>query len=372
MYKNIVLLFIPFFFTFVLNIAFDFFNFSNNKKINSIKRTYVTPIEVHKNYQTNNYPKNFLNYKDKIQTTALANIDLALTRTNIVHNKIQKNIIHDHDSSTINKIYSEKFIHKDLLTYSKLTNLVENKLQESVIKKSKKRISNYSLQFVSSNWKKNFSEKKANFIETVLPLISFENQRILFERQRLIEIKNYLQVKKTLVQNDLMYLNQLTKKYHIESENIHKIDLIEKLLFSVDVIPNSIVLAQAVNESGWGTSRFAREYNSLFGQYTYDINNGVVPYEREEGKKHLIRNFTSINKSVESYFQNINTHYAYHKFRKVRSQIHRKDLNKNIKLLTETLDVYAEDKLYVETLNAIIDTNNFFQFDLIKNLFFDS
>ena len=51
------------------------------------------------------------------------------------------------------------------------------------------------------------------------------------------------------------------------------------------------------------------------------MKNGVIPFQREEGKKHLIKNFTSIDKSVESYFHNINTHYAYKKFRKIRSKI---------------------------------------------------
>ena len=44
-------------------------------------------------------------------------------------------------------------------------------------------------------------------------------------------------------------------------------------------------MAQAANESGGGTSRFAKEYNALFGQYTYDANDGVIPNKRDEGKK---------------------------------------------------------------------------------------
>ena len=65
----------------------------------------------------------------------------------------------------------------------------------------------------------------------------------------------------------------------------HKIDIINDLLIYIDIIPNSIVLAQAANESGWGSSRFATEFNALFGEYTYDINNGIIPARREEGKK---------------------------------------------------------------------------------------
>ena len=155
-----------------------------------------------------------------------------------------------------------------------------------------------------------------------------------------------------------------------------KIDLINKLLLSVNIIPNSIVLAQAVNESGWGTSRFAKDHNALFGQYTYDINNGVVPFKREEGKKHLIKNFKSIDKSIESYFININSHYAYKKFRILRDKINDLDNNINndfnIKILTQALDVYAEDESYVNTINSIIDSNNLNQFNLSPDSFIRS
>ena len=63
----------------------------------------------------------------------------------------------------------------------------------------------------------------------------------------------------------------------MSSKNKHKIDLVEELLKSVNIIPISIVLAQAANESGWGTSRFATKFNALFGQYTYDHNMGIKP-----------------------------------------------------------------------------------------------
>ena len=41
------------------------------------------------------------------------------------------------------------------------------------------------------------------------------------------------------------------------------------LLERADIIPPSLAIAQAAYESGWGTSRFALEGNSLFGQRTW-------------------------------------------------------------------------------------------------------
>jgi Uncharacterized FlgJ-related protein len=40
---------------------------------------------------------------------------------------------------------------------------------------------------------------------------------------------------------------------------------IEDLLSSVDIVPTSLVLAQAAYESSWGRSRFAKHYHNYFG-----------------------------------------------------------------------------------------------------------
>ena len=308
------------------------------------------------------------------------------------------NVDTNYDSKEINLMYSEKYINETPLINPK--QLVKNEInnhffnsisldrkKEKVIAKQFENIDNFKLDVFSdsrinntklkvnnklalTDWKEGFSKKKIEFIETLLPLINYQNQQILIERKSLIKIEEYLKANKTLKKTDIFYLKKLANKYKIKSKHKHKIDLVNELLQSVDIIPNSIVLAQAANESGWGTSRFAKEFNALFGQYTYDENNGVVPNNRDEGKKHLIRYFPSIDKSVESYFHNINSHYAYDEFRKIRSQMNRD--NFNIKLLTKTLDVYAEDKSYVDTLNLIIDTNRFTQFDYADNIFTSS
>ena len=281
--------------------------------------------------------------------------------------KIQKDanyLSSDFELNMINKIYSEKFAVSDKpRNFITPDNSVNNSKQVSLINSSKEINIINSLKKNKLNWKEDFSNKKINFIETLLPLIAYENQKIIFERKNLIKIRNLLNRHKTLSKNNIQYLDNITKKYNIISMNKHKIDIIDQFLASINIIPHSIVLAQAANESGWGTSRFAKEHNALFGQYTYDENKGVVPYERAKGKKYLIKNFSSINKSVESYFKNINTHYAYADFRKTRNKIINENKSYNIKTLTATLKVYAEDESYVKNINSIIDSNNLVQFD---------
>jgi len=289
--------------------------------------------------------------------------------------------------SIMNKIYLEKLIEgqvedqevKDLsiaennffvsakeFKKEKKMKIIESKFKEDSF------LSELSLVSLSPDWQNQFSDKKAKFIKMLLPLVAYENQKIISEREKLTGIKKYLEFKKTLLDNDVLYLKNMSQKYKINLKNKHKIDVVDELLIKVDIIPNSIVLAQAINESAWGTSRFAREYNALFGQYTYDTDNGVVPNKRDEGKKHLIKNFSSVNKSIESYFVNINSHYAYEEFRIKRNKIKKKDIKYDFKELTSTLTMYAEDKDYVKTLNSIIDTNDLSQFDHKLNIFINS
>ena len=273
-----------------------------------------------------------------------------------------------YDSYTVNRLYSQKKILDEKFNNNKLNkflvsfkekplnpNLFKLINKESELKIVNQNINNINLDFLS--------QSKKDFVKTLLPLISYQNQNILLERSKLEELRASLIDYNTLSKTDLKFLNKISKKYRINIADKHKYDLVNELLNRVDIIPNSIVLAQAANESGWGTSRFATEFNALFGEYTYDYSDGVVPLLREEGEKHLVKTFASVDKSVQSYFNNLNSHYAYEDFRKVREMMREKNNFSNIKLLVEELDSYAADINYITTINAIIDANKLDQFD---------
>ena len=258
---------------------------------------------------------------------------------------------------------SDKYLQSEIKT--KLISLYKENKDNNIISGELKKINLNKNYFEEINFSKNtaINDKKNKFIKVVLPLIIKENSKILSDRLRLLEAKDYLVSNKTLSKQDQKFIEDLSVQYFIQTENKHKIDTINELLLSVDVIPNSIVLAQAANESGWGTSRFATKFNALFGQYTYDHNMGIKPNKSKKTDKHLIRHFPSINQSVQSYFKNINTHFAYKEFRILRSKIKDKNNEINIYKLVNKLNVYAEDKNYVATLISIINGNKLNQFD---------
>ena len=278
------------------------------------------------------------------------------------------NYCNTYDSYTVNRLYSQKKILDEKINLKKtnksLVSLKKKPLNPDLIKlkntKNNLKVLNQNINEIYLDF---LSEYKKDFVKTLLPLISYENQNVLLERSKLDNIKVYLDNNKTLPESDLKFLYKISKKYKLKTKNKHKYDLVKELLDLVDIIPNSIVLAQAANESGWGTSRFATEFNALFGEYTYDYSNGVVPLLREEGEKHLVKMFDSVDKSIQSYFNNLNSHYAYAGFREVRKIMREKNNFSNIKLLVDELDSYAADTNYIETINSIIDVNKLYQLD---------
>lgn len=304
-------------------------------------------------------------FEDKIKKNNL-NIKYKL---NANFDDLVLNYCTTYDSYTVNRVFSQKKIINNNIN-KKLINSTEVVIRKKPFNPSLiKLISNEpDFKFINKNIDEinlvTLSESKKNFVKTLLPLISYENQNILYERSRLEAIKIFLDDNKTLTKTDLIFLDKISKKYRLKSSGKHKYDIIKQLLNLVDIIPNSIVLAQAANESGWGTSRFAKEYNALFGEYTYDYSNGVIPLLRKDGEKFLVKTFESVNKSIQSYFNNLNSHYAYDDFREVRKIMRENNNFNDIKLLVSKLDAYAADVNYTKTINLIIDINKLDQFDI--------
>ena len=131
----------------------------------------------------------------------------------------------------------------------------------------------------------------------------------------------------------------------------------------MDIIPVSIALAQAANESGWGTSRFALEGNALFGQWTWS-KKGISPKNKDPDKTHKILQFQVLKASVRAYKNNLNTHNAYKKFREVRAQLRQEGKKIIGSDLTKYLKAYAAiGEKYVIILDDIIEKNSLTDFD---------
>jgi len=131
-----------------------------------------------------------------------------------------------------------------------------------------------------------------------------------------------------------------------------------QLLKRVDTVPMKLVLSQAANESAWGTSRFARQANNLFGQWCFTKGCGIVPSRRNAGATHEVAAFTSPQLSVRSYMHNINTGRVYQDLRNIRAQQRAQGKTATALQLAEGLSKYSErGQAYVKEIKSMISYN---------------
>ena len=196
-------------------------------------------------------------------------------------------------------------------------------------------------------------DKRELFIKILLPLILDENEKIMIDRKKLFKIlgKNFNSP------GERVWLKRRFKEYKVEDQDT------AKLKMRMDIIPVSIALAQAANESGWGTSRFALEGNALFGQWTWS-KKGISPKNKDPNKSHKVLQFQILKASVRAYKNNLNTHNAYKEFREARAKLRQENEKIDGLKLTKYLEKYASiGKKYVEILELIIKRNSLTDFD---------
>jgi uncharacterized FlgJ-related protein len=132
----------------------------------------------------------------------------------------------------------------------------------------------------------------------------------------------------------------------------------KELLEKVDIVPASLALAQAAEESGWATSRFTLEGNAFFVQWDFSGKGMTPKQQRKELGNYGIARFDSPLGSVVGYIDNINISSAYKKFRQQRSELRAKNKPLSGWQLAGALDKYSErGQDYIDGIRHMIDYN---------------
>jgi len=203
------------------------------------------------------------------------------------------------------------------------------------------------------------SQKKLNFFNMMMPHIKVANTEVLEQRQQLL----VLQQQKSFSPSDLEFLNKMAKTYRAKESNDPQ-EVIKQLLFKVNTIPPSLILAQAANESAWGTSRFAKEANNYFGQWCFSKGCGIVPANRNAGAKHEVAKFDSVLGSVKGYIKNLNRHFGYQELRQLRQNaIDNNQPYSGITLAPGLIRYSERGEEYVKEITAMIRYNKLVQYD---------
>jgi Bax protein len=189
--------------------------------------------------------------------------------------------------------------------------------------------------------------RKSVFIKSLLPLLLLENERIAATRERLLAIVEKVGPPDA---KDAAFLDELAERYDVAPGNVRE------LLRRVDVVPVSLALAQAALESGWGTSRGAKDGHSVFGHMRFGID--------DEGR---VRHFADLPTSVEAYASNLNTHRAYAEFRRARAALRAEGKPLDGHLLAQHLHRYSERRMdYVRDVRSVMRANALRSFDQAK------
>ena len=225
------------------------------------------------------------------------------------------------------------FLCLSFLSYSDGTEVLDQDMNTGVITQAK--------DFTKVKGK----SKKQIFIDTLIPTIEKIRAKVEADKQYVISLIE----KEILTEEEKLFLNEMYTKYKVKSKS--KNDLVHKMV----VPPTSFILGQASLESGWGSSKLAREGNNLFA-----IRSTLKDKERTVylGPNQFYKKYETLEDSLMDYIMTLSRHSSYSNLRKAINN------GEETMVLVKHLGDYSEVKyIYEQRLTQIITKNNLVKYD---------
>ena len=211
---------------------------------------------------------------------------------------------------------------------------------------------------------KNIREREEAFVAFLSPFIQEANKQVAKQRKKFRKLYKKHSHHKKLNRKHSRWLKSLADSYGLGNASLLEPATWKELSGRVDIVPESLVLAQAALESDWGQSRFAREGNNFFGHHCNRPGCGIIPLRRAEGATYEVECYPSPLDSVRRYIHNINTHAAYERLRTIREEERAKGKKPDGYALAEGLSLYSElGNGYIPILQAMIREHKWGHFD---------
>ena len=212
---------------------------------------------------------------------------------------------------------------------------------------------------------KQFSGRQANFVLSILESTDKTNVSIMKERSELLALQATYQTEHTLSPGQFSWLRALAENYHISAPDFKYKETWKKLDSQVDIIPPSLVLAQAIQESGWGRSDVANKGHNYFGQECFSRGCGFGHGHSMRGHYYEMAEFKSIDDAINHYIHNLNTNKAYRTMWNIR--YHERSMNggsiDSIALVNGLLSYSELGGHYVATIKKLVYHLNLQTFD---------
>jgi Bax protein len=192
--------------------------------------------------------------------------------------------------------------------------------------------------------------QKQLFISAVLPSVLITRHHIQNRKHKLEKLR------------DKKYWNKADSAFYLSILKRYRAKNLDDLLARVVTLPNSIILAQAVMETGWGESRFFIQANNLFGIWSMrEKEQRIAAGRTRKGKTIYLRSYGNISGSIKDYFEVLASARAYADLRKACLLT-----SDPIRLLPH-LKFYSEERTkYTQKLKKIIDQNDLLKYDHFK------
>ena len=203
----------------------------------------------------------------------------------------------------------------------------------------------------------NVREKKTAFFNYLKPEVEKQNAYLLSLRHYIQTLLRKVLADESLDEDERERLSWLVEEYRVDEEQTIKARILA-LLQKVDALPVELVLAQAANESAWGTSRFAQKGYNFFGLWCFKKGCGFVPSQRNDDANHEVAKFDNLSRATYTYMRNLNRHEAYSDLRQIRGRLRANQIPITGIALAEGLMNYSErGAAYVEELQNMIRYN---------------
>jgi Bax protein len=194
-----------------------------------------------------------------------------------------------------------------------------------------------------------------------LPEIFIANNNILRERNLILDMRDSLEKSELISIPYISRMNVLLRKYRLPLASVNPLPhpdtlayRIERLLHRADIVPVRLVMAQAIIESGWGSSDFARVGNNYFGIRCYEEGCGMAP-AGVDSVTFYVKVYHNEMAGIEDYLRTLNTHFAYKEFRKIRAEMREEDDYIDPLMLLQGLNMYSEEREeYIAMVSNII------------------
>jgi len=193
--------------------------------------------------------------------------------------------------------------------------------------------------------------RKEKFIDIILPTILIYRHQLAQRKQRVSLLQEKARYSQPWSSEDSSFINDQFTKYRTEN--------FDELIRRMHPHPVSIVLAQAAIESGWGSSRFFKEGNNVFGIWSFSSSEPrMLASQSRNGRNIYLKTYENLLGSVEDYHLILARGKQYQDF---RDCIHR---DNNVFELLWYLRLYSEKRDgYIIMLRNIITSNNLIRYD---------